>query len=72
MTAISSRCSIISRTPRPVGVLVAITPWAIWDSRVPSSVDHAPAHAGQAGIEAKNANRNGHRPFVRFMFASVG
>jgi aryl-alcohol dehydrogenase-like predicted oxidoreductase len=32
-------------------------------------VNHAPAHAGEAGIEAQNANRCGdHRPFVPFPF----
>ena len=29
---------------------------------------HTPTHAGQAGIEAENANRAGHFPFVRFLF----
>ena len=33
-------------------------------------VDHAPAHAGETGIEAENANRAGsHLPFVPFPFA---
>ena len=45
--------------PQAVGGLVAITPWAIWESRVPVQRDHAPAHAGEAGIEAEDANRAG-------------
>src|SRR5437763_663135 len=33
----SSRCNVISRAPNPLAVLVAITPWATWQSREPET-----------------------------------
>ena len=71
ITAVSSRCSAISRAPRPDGG--AGGDHAMGDMGKPGALKrhHAPAHAGQAGIKAENANRAGHGRFVPFMFLAM-
>ena len=46
MISSSSRCNVISRAPSPLAVLVAITPWATWQSREPET-SITPQPAGQ-------------------------